>query len=131
MIISALAHFTTLRHFFERPNCRYLGKISFMLYLTHRLIGTIVGNALRDQLKYVFGTYYTDPEYPAVQILAIQGVLCNLVAYGLMWLCLLPLALVLANWSTVLVDEPSVRLAKWVEEKCVEYDVLENERPPA
>lgn len=131
MIIWGLAHFAILRRFFERPSCRYLGKISFMLYLTHRMIGTILGGQIRKQILNILGTHYRNPEQPDFDLVEIKGFLLNIVGYLLMWVCLLPLALMLANWSTVLVDEPSVTFAKWVDDKFVNGVVLQDERRAA
>lgn len=112
MAIWGFAHFASIRHFFERPSCRYLGKISFMLYLTHRMIGTIIGYWIRKQIVNVLGT----PSEPDVELLEIKGIFLNMFAYLLAWACMLPLALALANWSTITVDEPSVKFAKWVDD---------------
>ncbi|KUJ23462.1 uncharacterized protein LY89DRAFT_693563 [Mollisia scopiformis] len=128
MIIWGLAHFTTLRRFFERPFCRYLGKISFMLYLTHRMIGTILGGPIRKQILNVLGTHYRAPDQPEIELVEINGFFWNIVAYLLAWACMLPLALALANWSTILVDEPCVKFTKWVDDKFVNGFVLEHER---
>ncbi|CZT45289.1 uncharacterized protein RSE6_05585 [Rhynchosporium secalis] len=116
MTIWGFSHFASTRRFFERPSCRYLGKISFMLYLTHRMIGTIVGSWMRKQLPYVLGTPFFRPEEPDVELLVIRGFVRNIFVYLLQWACMLPMALALANWSTILVDEPSVRFAKWVDD---------------
>lgn len=128
MMIWGFAHFATLRHFFERPFCRYLGKISFMLYLTHRMIGTIVGGLVRKQILDILGTHYRTPEKPDIELVEIKGFFWNIVAYLLAWICMLPLALALANWSTILVDEPSVKFAKWVDDKFVNGVEPEQER---
>lgn len=135
MIIWGFAHFATMRRIFERPSCRYLGKISFMLYLTHRMIGTILGPPIRRHIVNVLGTrtqtHYGAPEQPEIEILEIKGFFLNIVAYLLAWTIMLPLALVLANWSTILVDEPSVKFAKWVDDKFVNGVVIEDERRAA
>lgn len=117
MIISGIAHFSNLRRFFERPFCRYLGKISFMLYLTHRMIGTILGPWIRKEIMNVLGTHYRAPEHPEIDLLEMKGFFWNIIAYILAWAFMLPLALALANWCTILVDDPSVKFAKWVDDK--------------
>ncbi|KAL5324032.1 hypothetical protein ACEPPN_008575 [Leptodophora sp. 'Broadleaf-Isolate-01'] len=127
MIIWGSSHFATIRHFFERPSCRYLGKISFMLYLTHRMIGTIVGYWIRKQFANALGTPYISPEKPDVELMVIRGVFLNVFVYLVDWACMLPLALALANWSTILVDEPSVRFAKWVDDIFVSGGTLDPE----
>ncbi|KAK0100879.1 hypothetical protein ONS95_007324 [Cadophora gregata] len=116
MTIWGFSHFATLRRVFEKPSCRYLGKISFMLYLTHRMIGTIMGYWIRKQILGVLGTPYSTPEKPDVFLLEIRGFFWNIFAYVFAWACMLPMALALANWSTILVDEPSVRFAKCVDD---------------
>lgn len=116
IIVVSLSHIARLRQFFERPGCRYLGRISFMLYLTHRMIGKIVGPSTRGVILKLFGTEYTEPLDPDTKLLHIVGWFWNIFAYGLVWLVLLPLALALANWATILVDEPSIKFAKWVDE---------------
>ncbi|KAL2073529.1 hypothetical protein VTL71DRAFT_10855 [Oculimacula yallundae] len=124
MIIWGFAHFACIRRFFERPSCRYLGKISFMLYLTHRMIGTIVGYWMRNQLTKALGTPFFRPEEPDVKLFVVRGFVLNILFYVIQWVCMLPMALALANWSTILVDEPSVRFAKWVDEKFVNSGAL-------
>ncbi|PBP24466.1 hypothetical protein BUE80_DR004779 [Diplocarpon rosae] len=124
MISGGLAHFSTLRGFFERPSCRYLGKISFMLYLTHRMVGTIAGPPVRHKILQIFGTSVRVPAQPQFEILEINGFVGNIVAYLLAWAILLPMALALAHWSTVLVDEPSVKFAKWVDDKFIAGDEI-------
>lgn len=47
MIILGLAHLQQLKRGFESGVCRYLGRVSFMLYLTHRMIGSILGPSVR------------------------------------------------------------------------------------
>lgn len=126
MAVWGFAHFATIRRFFERPTCRYLGKISFMLYLTHRIIGTALGFGIRRHILNVLGTHWSDPDQPEKVFFTIQGFFWNIVAYILFWVFTLPLVLALANWSTVLVDEPSVRFAKWVDDKFVGGSVTEH-----
>ena len=127
MTIWGFSHFATVRRFFERPSCRYLGKISFMLYLTHRMIGTIAGYWIRKQLLKVLGTPYSTAEKPDIVLLEIRGVFWNVFAYLFSWACMLPMALSLANWSTILVDEPSVKFAKWVDDLFVGGGIAELE----
>ncbi|EKD11970.1 hypothetical protein MBM_09833 [Drepanopeziza brunnea f. sp. 'multigermtubi' MB_m1] len=119
LLTAGVAHFAALRRLFERPACRYLGRVSFMLYLTHRMVGTILGPPIRRQILALLGTHRAAPDHPEVDVVEIQGPVWNVLAYLLAWAVMLPLALALANWCTVLVDEPCVRFARWVDERFV------------
>jgi peptidoglycan/LPS O-acetylase OafA/YrhL len=114
IIIVSACHLSSLRGVFELSFLRYLGRISYMLYLTHRSVQDCVGGHIRKQLLTAMGAQWSDefkntttPSTPIVQ----------LVTYLLSWLVMLPIALFLANWCEILIDRPCTRFAKWVNDK--------------
>jgi peptidoglycan/LPS O-acetylase OafA/YrhL len=127
-IITSISHFATLRRLFERQFPRYLGRISFMLYLTHRMIGEIVGSAIRRQLPYILGMPIKPPGQEQ-QIWVIQGAFWSFLAYLFTWCMLAPLAFILANFLEILVDVPCTRFSKWVDDKFTNGFVQVSEPP--
>lgn len=116
MIITSTCHLTTVRSFFAMSFNRFLGRISYMLYITHRLVYHSIGKPFHNQMSTWLSVkkhndlldldYNAPPEGGAAVLLWLIS-----------WLFLLPLALFVAHWCEVLIDGPSVKLAKWVEGK--------------
>lgn len=115
-MITGISHFAALRRLFERPFARYLGRISFMLYLTHRMVGEIVGNPIRLRFAFMFGTPTQFKESES-EIYIVDDLFASILMYLVSWVVQAPLALFLANWMEVLVDGPCTRFARKVDDK--------------
>ncbi|KAH8898172.1 hypothetical protein GQ53DRAFT_742302 [Thozetella sp. PMI_491] len=115
MVVFATLRLRWLQQFFLLPPLRYLGRVSFSLYLLHIPLVWTIG----DRVYRTFGSlrpssgfdswfdnrlYIPDvgPHGFSTRFLVVQ-------------LCSLPLNLLLAEWGTLLLDEPSVKMGKWIE----------------
>nr|POF11534.1 hypothetical protein CFP56_44372 [Quercus suber] len=127
LIITSLCHLATMRDLFSRPFPRYLGRISFMLYLTHRQVSEILGKPLREAIGLLFKPAVVDGKI--IDNGAFINIFGSLVLYFASWMVLGPLALILANWLEILVDGPCVRLCKRIDDAFTGGNNLDNERP--
>ncbi|KAF2706914.1 hypothetical protein K504DRAFT_412586 [Pleomassaria siparia CBS 279.74] len=89
-----------LQRMFHTPLAKYLGKISFAVYCVHSSLFSLVG-------------------FPSVVFWWRVGAGYN-VGVALSFIMLLVLTVCAADIFYRAVDEPSVRLAKWLENKCTE-----------
>ena len=121
LVVSA-CHIAAIRHLFESAVLRYLGRISYMLYLTHRDVQTLFGGVLRKSLLTALGTEWSD-EY-GINIVS-SSVAVQVVTYVVSWMVLLPIAIFVAHWCEVVVDGPCTRLARWVDDKFSKVDQSE------
>jgi peptidoglycan/LPS O-acetylase OafA/YrhL len=113
MLIISACHLVTIRCFFEFSILRYLGQISYMLYLTHRSVQESIGVFLRKRLLTAMGTEWSD-EFEIN--LVTSSALVQGFTYIVSWLVLFPIAISVAHWCEVLVDGPCTRFARWVDD---------------
>ncbi|CAL3968433.1 hypothetical protein PZA11_004026 [Diplocarpon coronariae] len=108
-VLFCISQLAALKSLFETNFCQYLGKIAFSLYLVHQFCVILFGLFLQNLL------------------LAIFGIPTHSMTWGYWAVCLLwyvPFALLtfaLAGQVEKYVDAGSVRLARWLEGKCVEF----------
>ena len=115
LMVLAAVRLRWLQEFLTTRPLRWLGRVSFSLYLTqfpllwtvgdrvYRLFGTrtpvSVGDSMFDNRLYVgdIGPHGLSTRWIAVQLV------------------MLSLNLLVAEWGTVLLDDPSVKISRWVE----------------
>jgi peptidoglycan/LPS O-acetylase OafA/YrhL len=114
-ILFAACHIQAMRRFFELNFIRYLGQVSYMLYLTHGMVEQWLGNGLRHGLYSILGNKAGDP-------------VIFLLVYIFVWSIEAPCAFLVAHCAGVLFDMPSIRFAKWVDEKFVHGFLPDAER---
>ncbi len=95
----AISQLPPLKAVFETRFCQYLGRISFMLYLVHMLVFELIGKLWKNSLETMTGG---------------KGNSTYVVYFGF-WIVMLPQAMIAAGQVTKYVDEPCIRLAKWLE----------------
>lgn len=110
LIVTALLHLSMAQAFFMSWPIRYLGRVSFGLYLLHSyILGILLEN---------FG----------LQIVFEQLLETNDKARGFMWGLLVvvetPILLIAAGVFERMIDRPSVGFAKWLEQRLIEGDHL-------
>lgn len=113
LIITSACHLAFLRRFFQLSLCRYLGRISFMLYLTHRSVQECIGVFLRRYLQMLLGQHVwsdTHEDY----IYKVHPTASSLI-YVVSWLVLGSTAIFVAHWCEVLIDAPSTRFSRWLD----------------
>ena len=113
IIISSASHLSGVRRVFDISFARYLGKISYMLYLTHRIVLRLLGEPLKAALLSAFGREKFI-NVPAGD--SLGHMITTLVIYVMLMGVLAPIALFVAHWVSKFVDEPSVWFAKWVDD---------------
>jgi hypothetical protein len=111
-ILTSACHLSGVRHAFSTRLCRYLGKISFMLYLTHTLILNNLGQPMRSFIYSRTGRKSLDRPIGSSPMHEISTFLIYVLLHG----TFVAMALALAHLGQLLVDEPSVRLAKKFEQ---------------
>lgn len=111
LVVYSALRLQWLQRFLDRRPLRYLGKVSFMLYLVHLPMGTILGNRVARML----GQVSADAEYSwwnnklYIPDVGPAGMSSRfLVALGIM----LPVCLVISDFGTRALDMPSVRVGK-------------------
>lgn len=93
--VVGISQVSWLRVIFESKFCQWLGKLSFMLYLVHPAVIAALGPGLRD-----IANTFTDN----------AGVECFFEFF-----ILLPIILAFAALTERYVDQPSVKMARWIE----------------
>ncbi|KAK2797406.1 hypothetical protein FQN50_009207 [Emmonsiellopsis sp. PD_5] len=113
-LVASIPHIPPLRTFFESRFNQYLGRISFALYLVHGPVLWVLGDRLYAAVGWLNESHALKiPGWINRFPLSRGGPLGLEVAFLLPHLVLLPLTLWLAEITTRLVDEPSVRFAQW------------------
>ena len=116
MVVWSLLHLPWLQRFFCTRPLQFLGRISFMLYLIHfpyfrtlpgRLI-SLFGGATNEVVKDSF--WDKTLAFPDVGPVGLSSRFCVVLSITL------PIAMILARFGTVIIDEPSVRMGKWLTE---------------
>lgn len=108
--ITAACHLPRVRGFFEFGLMRHLGRISFMLYLTHRIVLNLLGARFEKIVLSIFGR--------EVWIDGADGKsdpFGTFVIYLILMSVLLPTSTTVAHWCERLIDAPSTRFARSVD----------------
>jgi hypothetical protein len=111
----AIPRLPWLRSFFETSFCQYLGRISFGLYLVHGPVLWTIGDRvyaavgrLRVNQPAVVGGWINLFPFPNWGIFGLE------INYLIPHLILLPFTLWCAELVTKLIDDPSVKFARWL-----------------
>jgi hypothetical protein len=104
MIIFAILYLPVLQRPLATSVTRYLGRVSYALYLVHELVDMLIGKGIRNAAWALVGS---------TGLMHHIGFLLGLAFYVL-------LCLWLADMFMRAVDIPSTNLARWLEEKCID-----------
>ncbi|KAF2156507.1 hypothetical protein K461DRAFT_221170 [Myriangium duriaei CBS 260.36] len=117
LTIAGACHLTPVRHFFQLPIFRYLGRISFMLYLIHFVVDVDYSQPIRHTLYALLCT----KEYNKIHQsdVYITSFLQTIYIPLLLWVITAPVTLILANWLEVHIDRPCTNFAKWLDNEFV------------
>lgn len=103
---------------FETRFCQYLGKISFMMYLIHTYCYEALGKYLLAVLQSLgAGEPLSKMLQTEPSMVGMSG-MASLLVYLVFWALALPALAILSGLATRYIDEPSIRLAKWLETQC-------------
>jgi peptidoglycan/LPS O-acetylase OafA/YrhL len=103
-IVAACTQLRYLQNVFTTRVAQYLGSISYALYLTHNLCLTIIEPRMASILTQFFGREtYWGRHFTWATGLALY----------------LPIVICVADFFWRVVDIPSVKLARWLETKCI------------
>ncbi|PMD43501.1 hypothetical protein L207DRAFT_423857 [Hyaloscypha variabilis F] len=114
-LLLSISQLPRLKAVLETDFCQYLGKISFSLYLIHLFCLVLFGLKLQAFLMYLVGVEPHDLVGGGVYDDTLRYVLVCGVWYVLNTALAFALAAQVERW----VDRPSVRFAKWLDEKCL------------
>jgi peptidoglycan/LPS O-acetylase OafA/YrhL len=115
LIIFSCCHLSGVRRVFEHGAVRYLGRISYMMYLTHRIVLEPALRPFRDWVIPLFGRDgYID--LPGDNGSPYHW-LVTVALYLTLWAVIGPTAILTAHWCERLFDAPSVKFAKWVDDR--------------
>ncbi|KAL2267998.1 hypothetical protein VTJ83DRAFT_2844 [Remersonia thermophila] len=106
-LLLSISQLPRLRAVFESYLCQYLAKISFAMYLVHEFCLVLFGLQLRAALMALAGV----PDGTTGGLLYWTACVAW---FAVFTVPVLALAAVVERW----VDVPSVRFAKWLEERC-------------
>lgn len=117
LFIASSCHLKLVRRFFELAALQHLGKLSFMLYLIHLLIGNVVGGQIKDAIYPALCTKERDEVF-GFDVCHINPFLNVTILVGL-WLVTVPIVLVVAHVLETFVDRPVTTFGKWMDDKLV------------
>ncbi|KAH7370909.1 acyltransferase family-domain-containing protein [Rhexocercosporidium sp. MPI-PUGE-AT-0058] len=106
-LLLCISQLPSFKSFFEANICQYLGKIAFSLYLVHQFCVMLFGFMMQRFILGLFG------------LVQNQGGFFYWVACVIWYIPFTGLVFGIAAQVERLVDAPSVRFAKWLEEKCL------------
>ncbi|GAM86360.1 hypothetical protein ANO11243_043740 [Dothideomycetidae sp. 11243] len=114
LLVTSCCHLLPLRRVFEQPLMRYLGRVSYMLYVTHRIVYEVFGRHYRKWLSTMLMSKKYSEELQAEYYTASAPI--AIMVFIVSWVVLCPVAIFVAHWCEVFVDGPSVKFAKWVDQ---------------
>lgn len=111
-LIDAVRNILYIQHLLQKPAIRYLGKISFCFYLTHILILFTIS----DRVARLLGVIRHDFTTPYDRALQVPDLGPTGFSTGfLLWQAVvLPINLFVAAIATKFIDQPSIKLSKWL-----------------
>lgn len=101
------------RSLFELRFCKYLGKISFMLYLIHTYVFELFGKPWLNYLQSTFATMTYHEGYQ--QEVLIAGTAGQTAIYIGFWIVMFPILAICSGVTTRYIDQPSIRAARAIE----------------
>ncbi|EXJ78797.1 hypothetical protein A1O1_09199 [Capronia coronata CBS 617.96] len=116
--VASIPRIPWLKSFFEGRFCQYLGRISFALYMVHGPVLWTLG--IRLYAATGLAQDWQIPEVPGwvdrvrLPHIGPMGLELNFLVPNLI---LLPVTLWLAEIGTTLLDEPSIKVSRWLYEK--------------
>lgn len=111
LILISSYHLSAVREFFETPALQFLGKISFAMYLCHQpVIDELTNPYLVPWFKKLCGEHLY-------------------IAFWLVYTITTAVVFFVSFWGEKLLDSPSIRAAKWVEQQITDSDNLEKVDP--
>lgn len=115
LIVLSACHLSKIRTFFELPHLRYLGRISYMMYLTHRVVLEPALTGARRGLITAFGRggYIDEPS----ENRSPWHWIVTIALYAALWVMHGSAAFCVAHWCERWFDAPSVKLARWLDDK--------------
>ena len=115
LVVFATLRLDWMQKFLELRSLRFLGRVSFSLYLIHIPLLWTIG----DRLARAFGIVSADSNFQIwydnllyLPDIGPQGLSLRFIAVQLV---MMPLSLWLANWGTIFLDQPSIIAGRWVE----------------
>nr|OQO27279.1 hypothetical protein B0A51_04964 [Rachicladosporium sp. CCFEE 5018] len=120
LCVISFAHLPLARKFFELPLMRYMGRISYMLYLVHRIVLNLVGGRLTTAVYKTFGrSGYIDISKAADGSFKAGGNFgfrcITYFIYLILLVVIVPLVFLASHWAERLIDAPSTRLARSID----------------
>ena len=116
-LLLSISQVPKLKKVFETDFCQYIGRISFSLYLVHEFCLVLFGLAFQAFLLRIAGL----KEDGAEGSVAANGGLMYCTVCGVWFLWFTVAAFAIAAQVEKWVDVPSVRFARWLEEKCKSF----------
>lgn len=119
LIVLSCSHLSKAKQLLSQPVMRYLGRISFMLYLTHVLtLGSIGNPAVKFAVRLLWGPQddVVEPRLRLGGSITLTGKLLTLVIYIILLALTLTITTLVAHWAEVWIDRPSTRFARTVED---------------
>ncbi|KFY35626.1 hypothetical protein V494_05747 [Pseudogymnoascus sp. VKM F-4513 (FW-928)] len=104
LIVFSILYLPILQRPLVAPAARYLGRVSYALYLVHELVNMLIGEGIRNAGWALVGE---------TGLMFHVGYVLGLAFY-------VSLCLWLADMFMRAVDMPATNLARWLEEKCVD-----------
>ncbi|KAK4624327.1 O-acetyltransferase PaAT-1 [Fulvia fulva] len=114
LFIFGACHVTGIRQFFEFSFMRYLGRVSYMLYLTHRIVLNVAGSTLRSVVYSFIGR--KDVIDDNAEDGTILHPLFTFMGYIVLLSALIPMCLIVAHWTEMGIDKPSTKLARRIDD---------------
>lgn len=114
LFVVSASHLGAVRHVFQLPVARYLGRVSYMLYLTHRIVFGFICVPLTKALVAAFGRKLTIDS--GVEANAFQRVALTVLLYMVIFFTVVPVVILVAHACEVLIDRPSTKLARRLDE---------------
>lgn len=108
-----------VRKLLETRLCQHLGKVSFMLYLSHVYVWESIGKYWLGWLTSCVSSNSPEKLPFFDSTMSTSSAVC---VYLVFWITMIPVVAIISGVLTTYVDDPSVRFAKWLEEKFIMDD---------
>jgi peptidoglycan/LPS O-acetylase OafA/YrhL len=114
LIVFSAVHLPKVQRLFELPPMIYMGRVSYMLYLTHRIVFDLLGEPLGKMLYKLFGRELFLDDSPSDN--DFTHALGTIAIYIVLLITLIPPVIMFGHWCEVLIDAPSTKFARRVDE---------------
>jgi peptidoglycan/LPS O-acetylase OafA/YrhL len=116
LVVSSICHLSQARKVLELPVIQHLGKISFMLYLSHLLVNLVISLPLRRGIYSMLSLKVNDAGFTGVYA---TGPIQNLLIFFFLLFFSIIIAVTLAHFLEIWVDRPCTAFGRWVDVKLV------------